>query len=111
MSQLSHFDDSGAARMVDVAGKEVTFRQARAGGTVTMRTETLDLIRDKKVAKGDVFEVARLAGIMAVKRTADLIPLCHPIGIDKVQCLLAALNETVSDDRFASPPFGTVSAS
>ena len=93
MLQLSHFDDSGASRMVDVAGKEVTFRQARAGGTVTMRTETLSLIRDKKVAKGDVFEVARLAGIMAVKRTADLIPLCHPLGIDKVQLEFSIENE------------------
>jgi cyclic pyranopterin phosphate synthase len=93
MSQLSHFDDSGASRMVDVAGKEVTFRQARAGGTVTMRTETLSLIRDRKVAKGDVFEVARLAGIMAAKRTADLIPLCHPLGIDKVQLEFSIENE------------------
>ena len=93
MSQLSHFDDSGASRMVDVAGKEVTFRQARAGGTVTMRTETLSLIRDRKVAKGDVFEVARLAGIMAVKRTADLIPLCHPLGMDKVQLEFSIENE------------------
>ena len=93
MSELSHFDDSGASRMVDVADKAVTFRQARASGTVTMQTETLGLIRDKKVVKGDVFEVARLAGIMAVKRTADLIPLCHPIGMDKVELEFSIEND------------------
>jgi cyclic pyranopterin phosphate synthase len=86
---LTHFDDAGASRMVDVSEKPVTVRTAVAEGLVAMRPETLALIRDKKVAKGDVFEVARLAGIMAAKRTADLIPLCHPLPIDGVKVDLA----------------------
>jgi cyclic pyranopterin monophosphate synthase len=82
MGELSHFDDEGASRMVDVSSKEVTHRSARASGLVRMAPSTLALILDRKVAKGDVFAVARLAGIMAAKRTGDLIPLCHPLGID-----------------------------
>lgn len=85
MSQLSHFDESGASRMVDVGAKDITHRMARAAGVVTMQAATLQLIRDRKLAKGDVFEVARLAGIMATKRTADLIPLCHPLGLDNAE--------------------------
>lgn len=85
MSQLSHFDDSGASRMVDVGAKEITVRVARAGGLVHMHPETLALIRNRKMAKGDVLEVARLAGIMAAKKTAELIPLCHPLALDSVQ--------------------------
>jgi cyclic pyranopterin phosphate synthase len=81
MSNLSHFDDSGAARMVDTSGKQETLREARASGLVRMAPATLALIRDRAVAKGDVLEVARLAGIMAAKRTGDLIPLCHPLPI------------------------------
>jgi cyclic pyranopterin phosphate synthase len=84
MSNLSHFDDQGAGRMVDVGGKEITLREARAVGYVEMRPETLALIRDGKVQKGNVFDVARLAGIMASKKTAELIPLCHPLGLDRV---------------------------
>lgn len=83
-SKLTHFDDQGRSQMVDVGGKEVTQRLAKAEGYVLMQTETAQLIKDKKAAKGDVLEVARLAGIMATKRTADLIPLCHPLGIDSV---------------------------
>ena len=71
--------------MVDVGDKLVTRRVARASGLVRMAPETLALIRDRKAAKGDVLEVARLAGIMATKRTADLIPLCHPLPIDSVK--------------------------
>ncbi len=82
---LSHFDDNGASRMVDVGSKEVTLRMARAGCTVSMRPETLQLIQDEKVAKGDVLGVARLAGIMAAKRTDELIPLCHSLGLDSVE--------------------------
>lgn len=93
MSQLTHFDESGASRMVDVGGKGVTERTARAEGFVVMRPETLQLIRDRRVAKGDVFEVARLAGIMAAKKTADLIPLCHPLGLDGVELQFAAVDE------------------
>jgi cyclic pyranopterin phosphate synthase len=88
MSDLSHFDEQGAARMVDVSSKEATYRTARASGIVRMREETLTLIRDRGLAKGDVLEVARLAGIMGAKRTSDLIPLCHPIGLDSVELAL-----------------------
>src|SRR4051794_2616020 len=84
MDELSHFDSSGASRMVDIGDKQVSRRVARASGLVRMATETLKLIRDKQAAKGDVLEVARLAGIMATKRTADLIPLCHPLPIESV---------------------------
>ena len=84
MSQLSHFDDSGASRMVNVGHKQETLRQARAAGFVRMLPETRRLIVNREMAKGDVFEVARLAGIMAAKRTSELIPLCHPLGLDSV---------------------------
>jgi len=84
MTELSHFDASGASRMVDTSGKPDTAREARASGLVHMRPETLALIRDRKLAKGDVFEVARLAGIMAAKKTSELIPLCHPLPITGV---------------------------
>jgi len=70
--------------MVDVGAKQVTSRLARAGGLVRMQPATLALVRDRKLAKGDVLEVARLAGIMAAKRTSELIPLCHPLALDSV---------------------------
>ena len=84
MSSLSHFDDSGASRMVDVGAKPETERMARASAVVRMMPATLTLIRDKKLAKGDVLEVARLAGIMGAKKTAELIPLCHPLPLTSV---------------------------
>jgi cyclic pyranopterin monophosphate synthase len=84
MTTLSHFDDSGASRMVDVGAKPETERMARASAVVRMLPATLTLIRDKKLAKGDVLEVARLAGIMGAKKTADLIPLCHPLPLTSV---------------------------
>ncbi len=84
MSNLSHFDDRGQSRMVDVGAKPISERMARASGRVRMATETLALIRDRRLAKGDVLEVARLAGIMGAKRTPDLIPLCHPLPLDSV---------------------------
>ncbi|OWK36979.1 cyclic pyranopterin monophosphate synthase MoaC [Fimbriiglobus ruber] len=84
MSELTHFDEQGAARMVDVGAKGETARVARASAVVRMAPETLSLIRDKQFAKGDVLEVARLAGIMAAKKTADLIPLCHPLPLTSV---------------------------
>ena len=89
MSDLTHFDEAGASRMVDVSGKEITLRTARASGCVRLRPSTLELVRDRRLAKGDVLEVARLAGIMASKRTGELIPLCHPLGIDAVELSLA----------------------
>jgi cyclic pyranopterin phosphate synthase len=94
MPELSHFDEQGRSRMVDVGGKAVTQRLARAESFITMQPSTLELIRDRKVAKGDVFEVARLAGIMATKRTADLIPLCHPLGLDSAEVDLQFVSET-----------------
>jgi cyclic pyranopterin phosphate synthase len=81
MSDLTHFDESGASRMVDTTAKAETERMARASGCVRMLPATLALIRNRGLAKGDVLEVARLAGIMAAKRTGDLIPLCHPLPI------------------------------
>ena len=81
MAELTHFDEHGAARMVDTSAKAETLREARASGLVRMAPATLALIRDRALAKGDVLEVARLAGIMAAKRTGDLIPLCHPLPI------------------------------
>jgi cyclic pyranopterin phosphate synthase len=79
MSQLTHFDESGRARMVDVGAKSATERQAIATGRIGMQPETLKLIIEGDVKKGDVLAVARLSGIMAAKRTSDLIPLCHPL--------------------------------
>jgi cyclic pyranopterin phosphate synthase len=84
VSQLSHFDRDGASRMVDVGDKAVTVRRARASGRVRMRSETLRLIRDGRVVKGDVLEVARLAAIQAAKRTSELIPLCHVVPLDGI---------------------------
>ena len=81
---LTHFDESGHAHMVDVSDKPVTARIAVARGAVRMSLETLDLIVQGRAAKGDVLAVARLAGIMAAKRTSDLIPLCHPLPVTKV---------------------------
>jgi len=81
VSRLTHLDEAGAARMVDVGAKAVTTRTATAEGLVRMRPETLALIRSGAAAKGDVIATARIAGIMAAKRTSDLIPLCHPLPI------------------------------
>lgn len=81
---LTHFDDQGRAQMVDVSDKAVTARIAIARGAVKMSAETLALITEGRAKKGDVLGVARLAGIMAAKKTADLIPLCHPLPITKV---------------------------
>lgn len=81
---LSHFDESGKAHMVDVSDKDVTSRIAVAEGYITMTPETLALITQGRADKGDVLGIARLAGIMGAKKTADLIPLCHPLPITKV---------------------------
>jgi cyclic pyranopterin monophosphate synthase len=89
--EFSHIDASGASRMVDVSVKEVTLRTARAAGLVRLDPATLAQIVAQRLAKGDVLEVARLAGIMAAKRTGDLIPLCHPLGLDSVELALTPL--------------------
>ena len=88
MAQLSHLDAEGRARMVDVTEKDITSRVAVARGEILMRAETLAMIVEKKVAKGDVFSVARVAGIMGAKRTPDLIPMCHPLNIASVEISL-----------------------
>ena len=81
---FSHVDDSGAARMVDVSGKDVTVRTAAAHGRVEVSAEVVALLRGEGVPKGDVLAVARIAGIQAAKRTPDLVPLCHPLAIEAV---------------------------
>lgn len=84
MNQFTHFDQQGRAHMVDVGEKAETHRSATAGGRIVMQAETLAMIRDGGGKKGDVLGVARLAGIMASKRTGELIPLCHPIALTRV---------------------------
>ena len=84
MSELTHTDKKGRARMVDVSGKPGTLREAVATATVNMKPRTLALIKENRVAKGDVLQVARIAGIMAAKKTPELIPLCHPLNISSV---------------------------
>jgi cyclic pyranopterin phosphate synthase len=90
MSKLSHLDEQGRARMVDVSEKADTSRIAVARGAVHMRPETLALILEEKIEKGDVFSVARVAGIMAAKKTSELIPMCHPLNITSVEIDLTA---------------------
>jgi len=102
MAQLSHLDEKGRARMVDVSEKEITSRNAVARGTIHMRPETLELIRQGKVEKGDVFSVARVAGIMAAKKTSELIPMCHPLNITSVQITLTPENNPARVDIEAS---------
>jgi len=85
MGKLTHFDREGRARMVDVGGKTPTRRIAVVSGKVIMKPQTLRRIIDKKIEKGDVLSVARVAGIMAAKRTGEIIPLCHPLSIDTVE--------------------------
>ena len=85
MVDFTHFDEQGASRMVNVGGKQPTQRVARASACVVMLPQTLEKITSKDLSKGDVIEVARLAGIMATKQTGNLIPLCHPIGVDGVE--------------------------
>lgn len=89
MTDLTHLDESGAARMVDVSGKAVTTRTAIAAGSIAMSADTLAAIRMGAAAKGDVLATARIAGIMAAKRTSDLIPLCHPLPLSSVTIDLA----------------------
>lgn len=93
MSDLTHLDSTGAAHMVDVGGKQITHRQATATGRITLSAEALHAIRDGRAKKGDVLAVARVAGIMAAKRTSDLIPLCHPLPLTRVTLDLT-LDET-----------------
>ncbi|MBS6546381.1 MAG: cyclic pyranopterin monophosphate synthase MoaC [Butyricicoccus pullicaecorum] len=91
---LTHLDETGAAHMVDVGKKEVTQRSAQAQAVLTMKPETLKMIVEGTMPKGDVFACARIAGIMAAKRTSDLIPMCHPLPIDGVEVAIRAISET-----------------
>lgn len=90
MADLTHIDESGAARMVDVSGKAETAREATATGRIAMSAEAAAAIRDGNVKKGDVLGAARIAGIMAAKKTSDLIPLCHPLPLTGVTLELDA---------------------
>ena len=93
MSKLTHIDGDGAAHMVDVGGKADTVREARAEGRIAMKMEVLEAIKTNSIKKGDVLATARIAGIMAAKKTSDLIPLCHPLALTKV-----AVDFTFLDD-------------
>ena len=95
MAKLTHVDDSGAARMVDVSGKDVSARTATARGRVAVSDEVLRLLRDGALPKGDALAVARIAGIMAAKRTPDLVPLCHPIALHGVTVDLEVTDDGV----------------
>jgi len=102
MAQLSHLDEQGRARMVDVSEKAITSRVALARGTIRMQPKTLALILDEKIEKGDVFSVARVAGIMAAKKTSELIPMCHPLNITSVKIDLTPQKEPARVDIEAS---------
>jgi cyclic pyranopterin phosphate synthase len=92
--KLTHFDDEGKARMVDVSSKGLTARVAVASGSISMKVDTLRLIKQGKIEKGDVLGVARVAGIMAAKKTSGLIPMCHPLSITSV-----AIDFTINDKK------------
>lgn len=94
MAEFTHLDTEGAARMVDVGGKDIVQRTAVAVGTVKMAPTTIDLLREKALPKGDVLNTARIAGVMAAKRTPDLIPLCHGLNLSHVD-----LDFTVKDSE------------
>ncbi len=98
-SELTHFDAAGRARMVDVTAKPDTDREAVAKGEVVMRAKTLALIEENRIAKGDVLAVAQVAGIMAAKRTADLIPMCHPLGLTSVDLAFEMVRQETQPER------------
>jgi cyclic pyranopterin phosphate synthase len=102
MSELTHFDERGRARMVDVSTKEETLRVAVARGQVTMRPETVALLRERRASKGDVLAVAQVAGIMGAKRTPDLIPLCHPLPLSAVDVAFEIGDEAVAIEATVS---------
>jgi cyclic pyranopterin phosphate synthase len=96
MSRLSHIDERGAARMVDVGGKTETRRSATAEGRIVMAPATLAAVRDGSGPKGDVLATARIAGIMAAKKTGELIPLCHPLGLESVTVDFALAEQSIT---------------
>jgi cyclic pyranopterin phosphate synthase len=85
MDKLTHFDETGRSKMVDVSDKEITLREAVASGVISMKPDTFRMIMNKEIVKGDVLEVAKIAGIMAAKKTSELIPMCHPLEITNVE--------------------------
>jgi cyclic pyranopterin phosphate synthase len=96
MSELSHYDDKGAIRMVDVSGKETTTRRAVASGKVRLSAETIDKLKANDNPKGDPLEIARIAGIMAAKKTSELIPLCHQIALSKADVKMEFVDDGLS---------------
>ncbi|KIX76882.1 cyclic pyranopterin monophosphate synthase MoaC [Streptomyces sp. JL4002] len=94
-SRLTHIDEAGAARMVDVSGKDVTTRTARASGRVLVAPRVIELLRGEGVPKGDALATARIAGIMGAKKTPDLIPLCHPLAVSGVKVDLSVADDAV----------------
>lgn len=108
MSEFTHFDEKGNARMVDVSDKDITRRTATARGSITVSREVMDAVLGKKVKKGDVFTVAQTAGIMGTKRTSDLIPMCHPLSltnaelrfeINEEDCIITVFCTAVTDGK------------
>ena len=108
MSDLTHFDERGNARMVDVSGKDITKRTATAQGVISVSREVMDAVIGKKIKKGDVLTVAQIAGIMGTKRTSDLIPMCHPLSlnnagvtfdIDDEACTITAVCTAVCEEK------------
>ena len=102
MNKLTHLDESGAARMVDVGGKPETARSATATGRIVMARATLKAVREGSGPKGDVLAAARIAGIMAAKKTGDLIPLCHPLALDAVNVAFAFEDDAIRVTATAS---------
>ena len=102
MTQLTHLDDDGNARMVDIGGKQPTARRAVASGRIRMAAQALDAIRSGDAPKGDVLAAARIAGIMAAKKTSELIPLCHPLALDSVTIDFAFEDDAVRATATAS---------
>ena len=95
MKKLSHYTEDGSSRMVDIGDKKVTKRLARASGFVRMQQATLELIQKRLIPKGNVFEVAKIAGIMAAKKTSDLVPMCHPLSIAHINIKIEIDKEKV----------------
>ncbi len=101
MSKLTHIDDQGAAHMVDVGDKAETVREAVAEGRITMATSTLEAIKENGLSKGDVLGTARIAAIMAAKKTSDLIPLCHPLPLHKISVSFEFLEDAIRVETLA----------
>jgi len=93
MDRLTHFDETGGSRMVDVSRKEITLREAVASGEISMNPDTFRMVMNKEIFKGDVLEVAKIAGIMGAKKTSELIPMCHPLEITHIELIFRPLEK------------------